>query len=413
MNKKISEFLKSFLVWFAIFYLGMWAYSSFFGKKEVVASQEMITIAPERGSLTLGNLARFKIVNDSQELIRFISPCEKPGSLVISRLVNNQKVVVSGSSFENCEQKKVESVELSPGTSRFFSLKDFSAQIFTESGSYSLSMKFEAASGVKIIESESIEYENPGAFRRLFRAIVSKPLFNLLVFFIEKSPNHSLGLSIIILTILVRLALFFPNQKAMKSQRRLQQLQPKIEALRAKYGKNQQALALKTMELYKTEKINPMSSCLPMLFQMPFLLGIYFVVKDGLSEHLRFLLYPFNQNVDLAMVNSDFLWLNLEVPDIMILPLLVGGSQFLAVKLSMVAAKKTTIKKAPAEGMAGQMEQMQKIMLYVLPVMLGVFTATFPAAVGIYWLTSTLFGIFQQKLVNWQLERMPEVRRKN
>lgn len=411
MNKKISEFLKSFLIWFAIFYLGMWAYGSFFGKEAASSEQATISIAPEKGSLTLGNLTRFKITNDLQESIRFTSPCENTESLIVSRLVNNQAVSVSD--FQACGKKTIETFEVLPGESYYFSFKDFSAQIFSEAGSYSIAMQFETDSGVKTIESSAVEYENPGALRRLFRVIVSKPLFNLLVFFIEKFPNHSLGLSIIMLTLLVRLLLFLPNQKAMKSQRRMQKLQPKIEALKQKYGKNQQALALKTMELYKTEKINPMSSCLPMLFQMPFLLGIYFVVKDGLSEHLRFLLYSFNENVDLAMVNSDFLGLNLEVPNILVLPILVGGAQFLAVKLSMVAAKKKATKKPAAEGMAGQMEQMQKMMLYVLPVMLGIFTASFPAAVGIYWLTSTIFGIFQQKLVNFQLDNMPEVRRKN
>jgi YidC/Oxa1 family membrane protein insertase len=62
--------------------------------------------------------------------------------------------------------------------------------------------------------------------------------------------------------------------------------------------------------------------------------------------------------------------------------------------------------------MMAQMEQMQKMMLWMLPLMIGFFTATFPAAVGIYWLTSTVFGIGQQKLVNWQLDK-PQVRRKD
>ena len=179
-------------------------------------------------------------------------------------------------------------------------------------------------------------------------------------------------------------------------------------------------LAMETMALYKKHKINPMSSCAPMLLQMPFLIGIYLVVKDGLSPHLNHLLYPFHSGVDLSIVDTNFLGLNLEIPNIWVLPVLVAVAQFIAIKLSMSAAKKQqgpkivekkkeTKDKSP--DMAEQMEQMQKMMLWMLPLMIGFFTATFPAAVGIYWLTSTVFGIGQQKLVNWQLDK-PQVRRK-
>ena len=87
-----------------------------------------------------------------------------------------------------------------------------------------------------------------------------------------------------------------------------------------------------------------------------------------------------------------------------VLPILVGGTQFLAVSLSMYTAKKKgTVKKKDSDpnSMAAQMEQMQGMMKWIMPVMIGFFTATFQAGVGIYWLTSTIFGIFQQKYVNF------------
>jgi YidC/Oxa1 family membrane protein insertase len=280
------------------------------------------------------------------------------------------------------------------------------------------------AGETQTLTTAEFEIKEAGWIRKAFRLVITQPLFNGLVFFIETLPTHSLGWSIILLTLIVRILLFLPNQKAMKSQRKLQKLQPHIQSLRKKHKDNQQAVAMETMALYKKHKINPMSSCLPMLLQMPFLIGIYLVVKDGLSPHLNHLLYPFHANVDLSIVDTSFMGLNLEVPNIWVLPVLVAAAQFMAIKLSLAAAKKQqpakeveskkdkSDKKEKAPDMAEQMEQMQKMMLWMLPLMIGFFTATFPAAVGIYWLTSTVFGIGQQKLVNYQLDK-PQVRRKD
>jgi YidC/Oxa1 family membrane protein insertase len=183
----------------------------------------------------------------------------------------------------------------------------------------------------------------------------------------------------------------------------MQQLQPKLDELRKKYGKDQQQMAAKTMELYKTHKVSPMSSCWPMLIQLPIMLGVYWIVRDGLSPHLSYLLYSFNENVNLMHFNEMFLGLDLTRRNIIALPLIVAVAQWGAVKLSMVRAKKRT-KDTGAKTM-GQMEQMNKMMLWVMPAMMGFFTATFPAAVGIYWLTSTIFSIGQQWFVNRQLDR--------
>ncbi len=389
---------------------------NFFGKDQTTSSQiEEITIVPVDDAPVLENIAQFKITNNTANQLVFSSPCGQPENLKVSRLINGEKHNLSDKLFEKCqEDQMVSSFEIPPQKTYTFELKTLNNLLFSENGKYVLDMKFKNGVSEKIIESEKILYEEPGFLRSLFRKIISKPLFNLLAFFTSIMPTNSLGLSIIALTILIRILLFLPNQKAMASQRKMQKLQPKIEALKKKHGKNQQALAMKTMELYKTEKINPMSSCFPMLFQMPFLIGIYFVVRGGIASHQSYLLYSFN-NIDLSNINTYFLGLDLEVPNIIVLPILVAGAQFLAVKLSFISAKKKDkkqTKKTPKDGMAGQMEQMQKMMLYVMPLMIGFFTATFPAGVGVYWLTSTVFGIFQQKLVNHQLDNKAGVVRR-
>ncbi len=405
MSPKIIAFIKSFAIWFAVFYLAIWAFQQVTGGNKTQAPTNTVTITPVDDTPVLQQVAQFKVKNDTDTPITLVSPCGNPESLKVSRLISGKKLNLSDDVFANCNPTDLPDLNVPAQKTKILSLKNFNQTFFAESGKYVLDAKI---SPEVTIESKPFTYEEPGLFRKLFRAIITKPLFNLLAFFTQVIPGHSLGWAIIAMTLVVRLILFLPNQKSMKSQRKLQKLQPKIEALKKKHGKNQQALAMATMELYKTEKINPMSSCLPMLLQMPFLIGTYYVVRGGISESQRYLLYPFNQNVDLNIIDPYFFGLDLHVPDVLVLPILVAVAQYVAVKLSFIAAnkkKKVSKSNAPAEGMTAQMEQMQKMMLYVMPLMIGFFTSTFPAGVGIYWLTSTIFGIFQQKLVNWQLDQ--------
>lgn len=418
MNEKSSKFFKSFLIWFAVFYLVLLGIEKFWGQKDVESQNpENAEIVLERTkkSVVIGNLVFFDIENKLDQAINFVSPCDNPENLKVLRVVNDQAVDVSGDAFSYCNGKRIDPFSVEPGESYQFSVRDFNLDLFSEEGKYQIEMTFQTGEEATVVTSNEVKLKNAGAFRQLFRAIVSKPLFNLLVFLTKVLPTHSFGWAIVIMTLIVRLALFLPNQKAMRSQRELQKLQPKLAELKAQNKGNQQAIAQKTMELYRTHKINPMSSCLPMLFQMPFLIGIYYIVREGLSPHLDYLLYNVQGGFDLSIVDSVFFGLNLDLPGPILLAIAVGAAQWGAVKLSLVAKKrkekksdKPVVKK---EGMGGQMEQMNKVMLWVMPAMIAFFATSFPAGVSIYWLTSTVFGIFQQKLVNYQLDK-PQVVKK-
>jgi YidC/Oxa1 family membrane protein insertase len=411
MNQKFTGFLKTFLIWFALFYLIFWGLQMIMGdlEKKPEDNSNPVTLVPVDKSPVMGHLAKFALKNNTEKNIAIIG-CDVGIPINFSRVINGQNIGLLPE--EKCITSEIKTVMA--GTSEDISFPEKNSQIFTEEGKYKLTLKIksEDTEEIQTIESEPIVFSQPGMFRQLFRALVTKPLFNILVALMHYFPGHSLGWAIVLLTLLVRLALFLPNQKAMKSQRKLQKLQPKIEEIRKKHGKNQQAMAMKTMELYRTHKINPMSSCLPILIQMPFLIGIYFVVQGGLSEHLRFLLYSFNTNIDLKLVDPVFFGMNLEAPNIWVLPILVGLAQWAALKLAFIKSSTSSLPTVPQEGMAAQMQQMQKMMVWVFPIMIAVFTFTFPAGVGVYWLVSTLFGIGQQQLVNWQLDRNPEVTRR-
>ncbi len=413
-KEKTSQFLKSFITWFAVFYIIMMAYQYFFAPKKeeaVPAQQQVVSVKTLKDEVVLGNLVVFEIENQSPAKISFTSPCEtEESTLKFYKLVNGKRFEIEN--FANCENKKIAEFTLENNQKTRFTIPDFSNDIFNEEGKYFAEFTFDKDGEKVVVESAPFTYEKPGTMRQLFRSLITKPLFNLLVFFTQHLPNKSLGWSIVLLTILVRLLLFVPNQKAMKSQRALQKLQPKLEEIKKKFAGDQQKIAMKTMELYKTHKISPMSSCLPMLFQIPIMLGVYYIVRDGLSPHLSHLLYSFQSGINITDVNNWFLGMDLLKRNLYVLPIIVGVAQWIAIKLSFISKKKKSGgKPAKKEGMSGQMEQMNVVMQWGMPLMIAFFTRSFPAAVGIYWLTSTLFGIAQQKYVNWKLDQ-PQVVKK-
>lgn len=422
MNKNITSFFKSLVLWFCVFYLVFSAYQWWFAPETeapVTAGQLSVELVDK--TPVAGQLVQFRFKNETDQAWSWEHFCDNNASLELLALVASKEVSVNK---PDCGNYSPAVLSVPANSTVVYNLPEFNTELFNTPSNYRMAWAMTGNEEEQTLTTGEFEIKEAGWLRKGFRFLITQPLFNGLVFFIEKLPTHSLGWSIILLTLIVRILLFYPNQKAMRSQRKLQKLQTHIKALRKKHKDNQQALAMETMALYKKHKINPMSSCLPMLLQMPFLIGIYLVVKDGLSPHLSHLLYPFHANVDLSIVDANFMGLNLEIPNIWVLPVLVAAAQFTAIKLSLAAAKKqqpakaVEVKKGKKDkkekepDMGEQMEQMQKMMLWMLPLMIGFFTATFPAAVGIYWLTSTVFGIGQQKLVNWQLDK-PQVRRKD
>jgi len=153
------------------------------------------------------------------------------------------------------------------------------------------------------------------------------------------------------------------------------------------------------VEIWKKYKVSPMSSCLPILIQFPVLIALFYVVKDGLSVINPINLYGTLGGFDLHAVNTNFLGLiDLTKINFIVLPIIVGAMQFFQIRMTM--AKTQTDNKPAKKDEINPMPMMNKMMQYFMPIMIAVFTATLPAAVGFYWGTSTLFGIGQQFFVN-------------
>ncbi|AKX95382.1 membrane protein [Moorella thermoacetica] len=193
-------------------------------------------------------------------------------------------------------------------------------------------------------------------------------------------PNY--GLAIILFTIAVKVILYPLTYRQLRSMRRLQELQPKIQELQKKYKSNPQKAQQAMMELYQKEKVNPLGGCLPLLIQMPILYALFTSLRSFFNPAL-------NPTVNLA--HANFLWIsNLGQPDPYILPVLVAVGTFFQQKVSMVS---------------GGQDQTQKTMLFVMPLIIGWMSRNFSAGLSLYWVTFSLMGILEQ----WLARRQPHL----
>lgn len=226
----------------------------------------------------------------------------------------------------------------------------------------------------------------------IFQTLFYQPILNLLVFLYNVFGD--LGIAIIALTIVIKLILLPLSKKSIKYQKATQDLQPKLNELKEKYKGNQQQLSAAMMALYKENKINPFSSCLPLLIQFPFLIAIFRVFQDGFAQNHLDLLYPFIGNP--GTINTvSFGILELSTRSI-ILAVLAGIAQFVQAKMLLTNKPEIKTNESRDEGMTSIMN---KQMTYIMPIITVVIGISFPAGLTFYWFLTTIFTIIQQKII--------------
>ena len=225
----------------------------------------------------------------------------------------------------------------------------------------------------------------------MFQTIFYQPVLNLLVFLYNIIPGHDLGLAIISLTIIIKLILLLPSRQSIKSQKALQDLQPKIEEIKKKHKDNKEAMGRAMMELYKKEKVNPFSSCLPLLIQLPFLWAVFRVFQDGLNGESLNLAYSFISRPE-SLESMSFGMVDLSQPNA-VLAVLAGLAVFWQAKMMVV--KRPEVKSSGAKD-ENMMAIMNKQMVYFMPVITVFFCLKFPSGLALYWLTTTILTGLQQ-----------------
>lgn len=181
----------------------------------------------------------------------------------------------------------------------------------------------------------------------------------------------SYAVAILAIAVIIRLILMPLNINQLRSSVAMQAIQPQVQELQQRYASNPELMNQKLMQLYQDYNINPLAGCLPMLIQLPIMIGLYNGLRQFVPLHQEF--YKFLWISDLSQVDSTY-----------IMVVLVAGSTFLQ---SYIITGKPN-------------QPMQKYMLFAMPLMMGWMAASFPAFLCIYWLGVTVVGILQQLAIN-------------
>ncbi len=224
----------------------------------------------------------------------------------------------------------------------------------------------------------------------LFQTIFYQPLLNILIIFYQYFPGHDFGISIILLTILIKILLYPSSAQAIKSQKVFQDLQPKIREIQKKYKDDKEKQVQLTLDLYREAKVNPFSSLFPLLLQLPILIALYKVFWKGWSAQELTNLYSFVKRPE--FISPRFLGLiELDKP-YLALAIITGISQFIQIKMMNPEIKK-------GEEIDKFSSIMQKQTLYFFPILIALMLLKTPSAIGLYWLTTTVFSIIQQRII--------------
>lgn len=211
---------------------------------------------------------------------------------------------------------------------------------------------------------------------------IGQPIFFLLLFLQGFVINW--GLAIIFVTIVLKTLLYPLARAQYRSFAKMRLLQPKMTAMKERYGDDKQQMSMKMMELYKKEKVNPLGGCFPLLIQMPVFIALYWVLMESVElRHAPFFLWI----EDLAVKDPYY-----------VLPLLMGASMYLMQKMQPTSPT---------------MDPMQQKMLQMMPVFMTVFFVFFPAGLVLYWLMNNLISIAQQIYITNQFNKEQEAKTKS
>ena len=202
------------------------------------------------------------------------------------------------------------------------------------------------------------------------------------------------AITVIITTILFKLILLPVSFHQSKSTKKMNEIQPKIKEIQAKYKSDPQTQQAKMAEVYKEHQYNPASGCLVLLVQMPIILAFFKVMREPVT-------FAFKDPTLYANMNKTFLWIsNLENPDTMLwgLPLLAAVTTYLQ-SITMTAGAANT---------DPQVQATQRMMNMFLPVMIFMAARNFPAGLGLYWVVGNIFTIIQQMISNRSLGKIKE-----
>ena len=238
----------------------------------------------------------------------------------------------------------------------------------------------------------------------MLETIFVDPFLNLFIGIRNLIPGNDLGIAIIIITIIVRFILYPFASKQIKAQRAMQDLQPRINEIREKHKDDKEAQTKALMEFYKKNRINPLSSCLPLVVQIALIYPLFLVFRLAVSgAEFGERLYPFIEHPPVPLDTMFVGLVDMATPHNIVLALLAAGAQFVQSWMLMRRRKKEEQnkdqKKEDKKDPTQAATAISKNLMYLFPLMTGYFAYQFPAGLALYWLASTLFAIIQQWII--------------
>lgn len=239
-------------------------------------------------------------------------------------------------------------------------------------------------------------------FTYIWHTVFFDPVYNGLVFFIDVLPSGDVGLAIIATVILVKVLLLPLSIKAVKTQKIMKELEPKLKALKEKFKDKKEEQAKAMMALYKDAGMNPFASILLLFIQIPFVIAIYTAVSRGGGIKLPGIntdvLFPFVQNP--AVVSMEFLGHFNIAEKSLVLALLAGTTQFFSTRLSMATMPLKEKEPDAAPSLKDDFARnMQFQMKYVMPIFIIFIAYSFSATIALYFVVSNLVQIAQELYV--------------
>lgn len=217
--------------------------------------------------------------------------------------------------------------------------------------------------------------------KNLFNTWLYQPILEALIFIYKSIAFHDLGIAIVLLTVFIRFLLLPLFHHGTKDQTKIQRLQPLVKKIQQDHKDDKEKQTRALLDLYKEHCINPFSGILLLIVQLPILIALYQVFLKGLSNAV-FDNYKFLSLIDLSQKNFLI--------------------TFLAILAQYFQGRMMMPKAGTCQAAADRANQ---AMLYIGPAMTLFILSSLPSAIGLYWLTSSLFSLGQQVFINKSLEK--------
>lgn len=238
----------------------------------------------------------------------------------------------------------------------------------------------------------------------IFNAVFYRPLYNLLIGLSAIAPGADLGIAIVLLTVIVRFALFPISHKAIRTQKKLKELEPEIERIKQKHKDNAEEQGRAMLELYRAHGVNPFSGIGLIFLQMPIFFSLFWIAQDGLAS-VSTIAYSFIPVP--SVINEMFLGLIDITANSPVLAVVAGVSFFFQAQLSVPPAGprpegEVSFGAEFARGMSFQAR-------YFIPIIITLVGFQFSAAILLYFITSNLFSIGHELWVRRKAQEMAKI----